>query len=219
MDLSGNTVVMPVTIKKTWHIFGINRISFGPFTASEIHLGWDKTGSLTADVYTASDFSKHYDFILKQDKGTDWECKCRVKATKKELKGKLLGGDLYIPVRSEISLNCIFKGAQGDSSWTLDLSKNATETDMFTGELSRAGETIRIESVEEIDGQRFNVSYQPSGYVYKKGNAAIGAVDVLDKQRVWITPDSTGNLSPEIALASTAVILFQDVLKAVEEAK
>lgn len=217
-DLDGNTIVMPVKIKKTWRILDVSRISFGPFTASKIHLGWDKSGTLTADVYSASDFSKRYDFVLTQeDEGTDWKCECKVKANKKELKGELLGGDVYIPIKRKVSLNCTFEGAQGDSNWTLDLSRNETESAIFTGALYQAGDTIRVESVDEIAGQRFNLSHKPSGYVYRRGNTPIGAVDVLDKQRVWITPDSDGNLSSELALASTAVILFQDVLRTVEE--
>jgi len=218
-DLAGNTVAMPVTIKKAGYIFDINKISFGPFAASKFHLGWDHNSTLSASVYSSNDFSKQYDFILKQDKAAEWKCECGVKAAQREMKGKLLGGDLYIPVKNNTSLSCTFKESQNDSNWTLDLSKDAKESDRFTGELSGGGERIQIESIDEIEGQHFKTGDEPSGYVYRKGERTIGALETLDPGRVWISTDSTGGLRPQLALASTALIVFQTVLKSVEKEK
>jgi len=216
-ELDGKTPAMPVTTKKAWHIFDITKISFGPFAASKFKMGWDRSGSTTVDVYAASDFSKKYSFALKQGTGDAWQCDCAVKAMKKEVKGKLLGGDLHIPIKNKTSLNCTFTGSSSDSVWTLAISKNANETDAFTGELSGGGEKFQIESVEEVDGQRFKTFGEPSGYVYRIGETLVGAAETLGKGRVWISPDSTGTLRPQLALASTALIVFQGVLGSVDK--
>ena len=218
-DLVGKAQAMPITVKKTWYIFDINKISFGPFAANKFKLGWDHSSTLSVSMYSASGFSKNYSFALKQDKGSEWKCDCAVKAVEKDVKGKLFGGDLSIPIKNKINLNCTFKGSPTDSTWTLDLAKNANKTDVFTGELSGGGEKIQVESLDEYEGRQINLMNDPLGYVYRIRESAIGAVETLDKGRVWIVKDSTVGLRPQLALASTALIVFQDVLKSLEEKK
>ena len=208
---------MPVRTKKLWYIFDIQKMNFGPFAASKFKLGWDHSSSLSVAGYGASGFSKQYAFALKQDKGSEWKCECGVKAAQKDVKGKILGADLNIPIKDKVSLSCTFKASQNDSTWTLDISKNGLKTDAFKGELVGGGEKIQVESTDELEGAKFNLGTEPSGYIYRKGESAIGAVETVDKGRVWISPEATDSLRPQLAMTSTALMVFQTVLQSMEK--
>ena len=221
-DLTAKTQAMPVTMKKFWYFFDIQRIHFGPFLAFEFHQGWTKGDDLSINAgsagFSSNEKKQGYSFKLKEAEGPTWKCDCQARAKRQAVEAKLLGGNLSIPLKATVTLNCSIQETEKGALWNLKLTKDATESEIFSGDLSGGNKTIKVESSDKVEGGKFNTG-KTVGYIFSEGEKVIGAVETSNKSNVWLGSEVGPELRSPLAAVASALLGYQDLLEQIESEK
>lgn len=101
-------------------------------------------------------------------------------------------------------LACGFRSDTGDE-WTMKMYERGTKRQ---GEItSSRGARLQIRSVHTLQGSRFR-NADPVGYEIASDESTVGAVEIVNRGRVWISPAAEQRRDAQIAAAAAALLLF-----------
>ena len=104
-------------------------------------------------------------------------------------------------------LQCALRPEDGGEPWVVTLRR--TPTNKFAGTLQSepGGETIQLESKHRAEGAIVD-SADPVGYTMTRDGTVLGAVETINRGRVWIDPSLAGSDRLRAAGVAAALLLF-----------
>jgi hypothetical protein len=173
-------------------------IGFGPFQSSEVREGMNWGFSIPLLGIDASYRSQPYRLVLESPSGPI-QVECVTRSMELSRSGFAVDPALgRMPV-----LGCGFRA--GDDEWTMGLFDR---TPGRRGEIG--GENPwTIRSVLVTEGSPISSS-EPLGYEILRGGEVIGAVEVINRGRVWMVPSLDPGDQQRVAAAAAALLLFRD---------
>jgi hypothetical protein len=177
-------------------------ISFGPWQTLEVREGlqWGLAGPLLG---VEVGFSRQpYRLLLSGEDGDQLQVEC---VTRKLLLSKK-GWSVDPSFGAIPALACGFRSVESGEEWAMKLhnrSMNMTGHLMFSD-----GRTLPLQSVHRLEGSRIS-SADPVGFEIGSGQI-FGAVEVVNRGRVWIDPSLGHRDRDRIAAAAAALLLYRD---------
>jgi hypothetical protein len=173
-------------------------IGFGPFQSSEVQEGMKWGFSIPLLGIDASYRSQPYRLVLQSPSGPI-QAECVTRSAELSRSGFALDPTLgRMPV-----LGCGFRS--GDDEWTMGLLEQAPGR---RGEI-RGDTPWTIRSVLVSERSPISSS-EPLGYEILRDGDVIGAVEVINRGRVWMAPSLEGRDQQRLAAAAAALLLFRD---------
>ena len=216
-ELATKGELMPVKIKKFWYLLNVQSLSFGPFQVSKVNQGWHNGSDFTVGfgptAYAVNESKQRFGFSIKSRESSNWTCECKALASQKNVEGKLLGGDLLIPLEKQISFDCSFNNPSDSSTWNLNLSRNGLKSAVLAGELSDGKSHILIESTDKTEQSNYSKT-GTVGYLFRENSNVLAAVETLYEKKVWMASDARIELRPQLGATAAALVLFQEIFNA-----
>lgn len=204
-------------------VFG-GSFQFGPYQVTDVHRGWTKVEGLSGSVgivdFNDSDAKQKYKLSVNEAGRPAWAVHCANRADWTQLEmGGLLGGRFGVEFSSDQQLACILNqdGREKPSQLVMAKSLSADKTEL-KGAMMDGATRIDISETHKLESTPLQVG-RPTGYIFEIEGRPVGAVEVMNKGTVWLD----GALPPEtrsaLAAASAALLLYQDIKEAHEDAK
>ncbi len=174
-------------------------LSFGPWRTSEVREG-GRWGFAAPLLGLEAGFSQQpYRLVLEHEDGREVRAECVSRSVTLSRSGWSMDPTLgALP-----ALACGFRSDDGDE-WTLKLHARGTN---FEGELSSSGSQLKVRSLHLLEGSRLP-SGEPVGYEIV-GESTLGAVETVNRGRVWIAPSTGSAIEGRIAAAAAVLLLFE----------
>ncbi|MFH0880733.1 MAG: hypothetical protein V2A34_13540 [Lentisphaerota bacterium] len=183
-------------------------LAMGPFEVKNIQRGWKSQFSWGVAVYGRSRAKQQYGFELLDTRNqVVTTANCANGAKWQELKDQLWGGELTWGLTSEAVYLVAMK--QGDHVWEMAMAEDGQEW-VLMGRLSDGKTVIEVAGTKKLAGSSWP-SMEASGYVFTKDGKEIGAVEVVNNGRLWVSPDLDEGLQSVLAASSASLLLYRDL--------
>ncbi len=184
------------------------KLSFGPYTVTDIRRGWKKTSTWSVFGLKSSKASQRFEFALQNEQGDAWPAECATGVKWKDLQGGFLEGTLTIGLESDTVFACVFGQAPGPI-WKLAMSQGSRDL-VLNGILSDGARNIEVRGTRSLQGTPIALT-EPSGYEFFDGSRPIAAVEVMNAGAVWLDRALDPALREPVAAAATALLLYRDI--------
>lgn len=212
-----------MAVQKTYKfwIFGLKRLDFGAYKVHDYRTGWQKGNGLDVESdrlgYAADKNTQKYEFHLKGRSGKAWAGRCAEAASKQTVSGKVLGGTLSADLERQATLDCVFRQDPGTAPWTMALKLKSSGKGLMTeenlaGEFGDGSRRFQVEGTHDLEGTSLG-NGDVTGFSIKDDSKVLGAVQVINKPRVWMDPAAEPELGEPLALAMAALMLQKGLLK------
>lgn len=212
--LTSKAEEMPVKIKKFWYFFNIQSMNFGPYKVTKVSKGWARGGEFKvgagAMAYAANESKQRFGFSFKTAQSENWKCECKAQASQTKVEGKAFGGNLDVPLEKQLSLDCTFMNPEENTTWNLNLTRNGMKSTVLAGKLSDGKSQIQVESTDKNEQSNFSLA-GTMGYLFRDSTHVLGAVQTLSEQTVWLTPEATSSMRPQLGATAAAMILYHEI--------
>lgn len=180
-------------------------IRFGPWTTLEAREGltW-QFGQRLLGIDAQLAFQPYRFALAAGDQPLQGECITRALVLSRR-------GLAVEPARTALpALAC---GFRAEEEGTLRL--HATLRNTEKGEIAFAGTTWEVRSVHDLVGAKIR-NGDPVGYEITDGERTLAAVETINRGRVWMSPTLDDEERGKLALAATALLLYEPAAIEVE---
>ncbi|WP_207436157.1 hypothetical protein [Sabulibacter ruber] len=198
---------LPVTGRKTISLKKDFKI--GSFAVTDVHRGGVKTKGASVGPFSSQKVSQRFEFALQDSTGGSTYVSCEAGLDSKEIKlGKIfsvgVGGDDREVFVSTIHL-------AGGTPWKLITKDPGADLSFssFLGILQSDDREIHIEPVYNFKNPNRVGSSTILGYEFRSGKEVLGAVQVLNKGKVWVRKDLSFEQQRLLSAASASLLLYQ----------
>ncbi|HKE95120.1 MAG TPA: hypothetical protein VKB34_12480 [Povalibacter sp.] len=200
--------VPPIPVERTSLRKWNDPVRFGQWHTTSVEEGWIQGKSLELrdaskekEILTYSKLTQPYHFVMPTLSGAiDGQCFARAKTLSRE------GLEVDVAaLRSIPPLRCTYTGA-GEGA--LELQTRRTLKGGLAGEMLSGGDRWQVDSIFRIEGASFD-SGDTVGYEIRRSSELIGAVEVINHGRVWISPALTQPEQDRVAAIATALLLYR----------
>lgn len=186
---------------RTWN----RPISFGPWKTAKVREGlrWDFAKELPG--VEAGYAQKRYRLLLVGDGEDGVQAECVARSLRLSR-----GGFSIDPTFGKLPpLVCAFRSLATDDHWTLTLRKGGQR---MRGEISDSRGSERILAVRSVhDLQDGWSGIDPVGFEIEAERSVIGAVETINRGRVWIEPDLDRRSQERVASAAAVLLIWEPV--------
>ena len=194
--------------------FGFNNnIAFGPFKVTGIGRGWRETTAwafFSPENYNSRQSSE---FTVQSLGGLTLKANCATNVDQVVAERFLGSGSNPIRVSEVLAGRtnyvCGFKPLEGGPDWKLALGADAMRP-LLAGVLSNGSQTIHVEGTNALEGSHIPLS-EPTGYRFSLNGRAVGAVEVINDGRVWMSPDLGPEQQSALAAGAAALMIYRDL--------
>jgi hypothetical protein len=193
---------------------------FGDFAAINIRKGWVSTSGWGVPVYGGK-FSqtktRNKSSFRLQPAGsaTSWQVRSAYFALDRSV--VLPGLDLFALTLDYEEVYSSSIESPGQRTWQLVMKREQGfgELKPIAGVLTDGESTLQVRAVHQLmrkDGRPMNFPAPVAfGYEFVQANGnVVGAVEVINKGRVWLAPELSAGLQGPVAAAATALMLVPD---------
>lgn len=198
LSASAEPFVVTGANPRTWN----RPLSFGPWRTVEVREGL-RWGFAAPLLGMEAGFSRQpYRLVLEREDGAVVQAECVTRSITLSRSGWTVD-----PTFGSLpALACGFRSEATGDEWTLRLHARGTK---LTGEIGSPLETPWIlRSVHTMEGSRFP-NADPVGYEMVSGGSAVGAVEIVNRGRVWISPSLDGMGDARMAAAAAALLIYE----------
>ena len=155
--------------------------------------------------------TQEYEFVLKQGEVDIWKCQSATGIDQQFADGLFgIKSPLAISLTSKSSFVSTFKCNNRPETWRLRMNEDYDSRGVMKGILSDGKVSIAIQGSRKLAGSPFPISTH-SGFEFMMKEQVIGSVQVINKGAVWIIPSLEERLNAPLAVASAALLLYQDI--------
>lgn len=215
-QLASQSVMMPVKGRQGWMLN--QEVSFGPYTTDKVSRGWTRSYNIDLFLLGLESAREKYSFNI-MDGQEAFTALCA-----HQVKGVDIPVDRFINANTSKDLfsftlqtKDVFTATIIDNAnvkpWYLlianrdDFRKNGKYVGVLTNHESVP---ITIEPVRKLQDQK-TVGMDVVGFEFKEGDQVIGAVEVLNQGKVWVSNALDHKKKLLLATASTALLLQNDL--------
>lgn len=178
-------------------------MSFGPYRAGAVREGVEFSWLVEAFGVRGGSASKRYRFVLESPEKSPWEVECRNRGIEAWRGGWTVElTDAFSP-----RLAC---GLNGDDK-TLRLVLGSRAGIGLRGAVVRSdgdAPLLAVRSLHKLEGSPLRID-EPAGYVLERDGRVVGAVETLNRGRVWLAEDLDGAMRRTCAAVATALLLYK----------
>ncbi|GAB2551567.1 hypothetical protein [Rufibacter soli] len=186
-----------------------NEFSIGNFAVAEVHRGWTRYREQSLGPVAFKRINQRFEFTLQDSTraSTYVSCQAGINVTELQLgKGVSLGlggddrevfvGTLHVP---------------NSSPWLLVTKDPGSPMSFkgFVGILQNGDNEIMIEPVYRYKSEHRVQAGEILGYEFKSGQEVLGAVQVVNRGKVWVNKDLDFKEQRLISAAAAALLLYQ----------
>lgn len=189
--------------------FGTQTWSFGVYTAKNVDLGWTRGASGAAGEFTASVEAQRFSFELVDASAKSWKAACEIVAQEVQRMGLVSG---FSESRGTTELTCSFADPGSVEMATLkaDVANEGAEA-QSVGSMKVGEEEISLVLTKRQEGSSLG-SFWATGIIFEKGDATLGAVDVMNQGIVYLGKGVDESTRFSVAAASVALLIFGTAL-------
>jgi hypothetical protein len=196
------------------------KISFGHYTTNEVKRGWIKTHQSNFFFINNQNGEQSIHFTLTDSLGNLYTANCAGNLKKEQTDlGFFLGhnnnpiiGELMKITEEYEETYAATIAADTQTVWNMLVANRhvVRYKGKYKGLLYSQNQTIEINPIRNVEGSSIPFP-DVIGFEFVLDGKAIGAVEVLNKGRVWISPNINNQLKGIIATASAALLLQTDL--------
>jgi hypothetical protein len=187
---------------------------FGSYHITDIHRGWTKGKSFSILGYKSSEAEQKYEFSFNESDRTPWVVQCTTEADWDQLKSRgFIGKGLTIELSSNRQLACTLEQENGEKLSKLVMGQSSNEKEL-QGRMTDGATQIEITSIHKLSTSPFPAS-DPTGFMLHVDGQPVGAVEVINKGRIWMNNSVTPEVQRALAATSAVLLLYQDIKKGV----
>ena len=186
----------------------------GDYTVANVRRGWKNISGFSIFSYNNIDARQRYEFSLQDGKGSEWYVHGASK-----LKDKSLRSDTGITI--DVGPNMEYYASHFTSpesgQWhllTIDPG-NYMKRKKFEGELSNRRTTYTIVPVYKYEDTKLPMS-DVVGYEFKDGEKVVGAVQVVNNGKVWVSQQLSPDARTVLASGMASLLLYEKLNETVE---
>lgn len=213
-DFQKNAEELPVEGRKFLKPNGDFQI--GNYTVANIHRGWRSMGGFSIFSYNNIRAKQQYEFSLQDGKGSEWYV-----FGASRLKDKSLRSDTGVTI--DVGPNMEYYASHFTSpesgQWhllTIDPGQYL-ERKKFKGELSNRSTTYTIWPIYKLEGKSLPMP-DVIGYEFKDGDNVVGAVQVMNNGKAWVSPQLSPDTRMVLASGMASLLLYEKLNEATESA-
>lgn len=191
------------------------KLSFGPYQTGKIKRSWTSAPSFEFVVRLAKAKQKFH-FAMTDNQGHTSEVFMSGELKRKEL--PLFDGSMSLMLPDEdLFVGTIFVN-EDEQPWEFYLENPNKETvlEIVSGKLTKGSETIVIEESKYISGGKKHLGGQALAYQFVQNGRIIGAVEVVNKGKVYLDDSLSEAQQFVLANAAAALMLRENLMEAVE---
>jgi hypothetical protein len=198
-DVAQASEALPISDRSGWSgAFVDESFNLGNYRVSDVDRKWDSTRSSHFFNRSASSTSGGYTFKLAGD-GNALDGECATEA--REHGASFAGGISFSALVAKLGCNC------GDASGNAELELEAGNGAHYEGTLKTSGGEFHVSTIHEREGGTSSV--EPTGYRVDGSNGPVGAVDVLNTGRAWLSKTLAGRARAEVACTFAGLLLYK----------
>ncbi|MBZ0114102.1 MAG: hypothetical protein K8J08_16680 [Thermoanaerobaculia bacterium] len=178
-------------------------LQFGGFSTRQTRTGESFAWSAGVFDVEAGVRTQPYRFVFVADDGGEREVECRSRTPILRHEDDDSSWEVAM---GKTRLTCAVRGAAGGIE-TLSLAGTGVN---MTGSMGRGDGRLTITSLRQVPDRNGRPRTLPGvvGYELRQGSRVVGSVDLLDAGYVYLAPGLSPALRQEVALAATALLLF-----------
>lgn len=191
--------------KKKFILFSGERLNFGSYQVDKVRRDTSQKIDRSGSSRIAMEYHEDYSFRLN---GTDrgaWLARCRSDANRSD-RIPFIG-----PLKEQgyrVALGCDLAPSGKGPTWSLRLDENDSSGRILHGILTDGTRTIRVEGSRAMGKTSKEDGHTLFEFSGEEG--VLGAVVLLQGDRVLFHPSADSALRPALAAAATALILYRD---------
>jgi hypothetical protein len=196
------------------------KISFGPYKTEEVKRGWIKTHQSNFFFINNQSGEQSIHFTLTDSLGNNYTANCAGHLKKEQTDlGFFLGhnnnpiiGELMKITEEYEETYAVTIEADTQTVWNMLVANRhvVRYKGKYKGLLYSQNQTVEINPVRNVEGS--NIPFPDViGFEFTMNGKAIGAVEVLNKGKVFISPDIDEKLKGVVATAAAALLLQTDL--------
>lgn len=191
--------------KKKFILFSGERLNFGKYAVDKVRRDTSQKIDRSGLSRIAMEYHEAYSFRMKEADQGPWLARCRSDANRSD-RIPFIG-----PLKEQgyhVALGCDLDPSETGPAWTLDLVEDDTSGRVLHGFLTDGTRSIRVEGSRAMGKTSKMDSHTLFEFSGQEG--VLGAVVLLQGDRVLFHPSTDPGLRPALAAAATALILYRD---------
>lgn len=186
----------------------------GDYTVANVHRGWRNMGGFSIFSYNNVKARQQYQFSLQSGQNSEWYVFGASKLHEKSLKSNT-GLTIQLAPNREYYASHFTSPQSGQWHLLTVDPGNYIKRNKFEGELSNGTTTFNILPVYNFEGKTLPMS-EIIGYEFRLGDKTIGAVQVINNGKVWLTPETDEDTRMVLASAMASLLLYEKLNEAFE---
>ena len=211
-DFQQTAEELPITGRKFLKPNGDFQI--GHYTVANIHRGWRNMGGFSIFSFNNISAKQQYEFSIQDGKGSEWYVFGASRLKDKSLRSNT---GVTIDVGPNIEYYASHFTSPESGQWhllTADPNQYLRRR-KFQGELSNRTTTYTIAPVYNFEGKGLPMS-DLIGYEFKEGDKVVGAVQVINNGKVWVSPQLSPDTRMVLASGIASLLLYEKLNESVE---
>lgn len=217
-DLKQTSAAMPV--KGRYGLLIGQKLSFGSYQTGEVQRGWIKSRRFNFLFIDNTNSKQAINFSLTDSLGNNYTAQCLSKLKKEQTDLDFFLGHSNNPILNELmrideeydETFAVTIEADSSTVWNMLVANRhiVRQRGKYKGLLYSQTQTIEINPIRHVEGTKVPFP-DVIGFEYILDGKVIGAVETLNKGRIWISPDIDTQLKGILAAASAALLLQTDL--------
>lgn len=184
-------------------------LSFGEFQSGKVDRSWTK-GYDYPFIVRFTGAKEKLSFTLQNGSKNEADIFCISKLREQDLQLFHKYFDINLNAKDVFSGSIIIGGNAGYDFYITNLNQNNISRKV-EGRITGEGRIISIEPIKKLEGNKAYLSAQTPGFEFTMNGELIGAVEVLNKGRIWIRKSLPEADRLLIASAASALLLRSDL--------
>lgn len=186
----------------------------GNYTVANVHRGWRNMGGFSIFSYNNISAKQQYGFSLQDGMGSEWYVFGGSRLKDKSLRSKT-GVTIDIGPNMEYYASHFTSPESGQWHLLTVDPGNYLKRKKFRGELSNRKTTYTIAPVYKFEGKGLPMS-DVIGYEFKEGENVVGAVQVINNGKVWVSSQLNPDTRMVLASGMASLLLYEKLNESVE---
>lgn len=191
--------------KKKFILFSGERLNFGEYKVDKVRRDTSQKIDRSGSSRIAMEYHEDYSFRMKKSDQGSWLARCRSDANRSD-RIPFIG-----PLKEQgyhVALGCELDPSESGPAWTLKLVEDDSSGRVLHGTLTDGARSIQVEGSRAMGKTSKEDSHTLFEFSGQEG--VLGAVVLLQGDRVLFHPSTDHGLRPALAAAATALILYRD---------
>jgi hypothetical protein len=201
------SAAMAVKGRQGWQIKQV--ITFGEYRSGPVKRSWTKGYDYPFTIrFTAA--KEKLTFATQDGSGRRAELLCAGKLSEQDFHKLEKYFDINLRTKDVFSCAVIVDETQSHEFFVHDLNQNSTSGDV-EGRIHGAGIDIEIRAVWKLANGKKSWDTRPPGLEFVRNGTVVGAVETLNKGRVWLDENLDANERLVLAGIASALLLRSDL--------